>query len=205
MLSDSSNPGKNTLEESAKIGYETTKITTQKNIFDANIAVKNAEKTYATAVETQTAQLQLLATSIRQAEIAYQDAQTLYGKLTIKSPIDGVIGNVMVDKGQEVRMGMPMFSISNETEQLIDVYVSANEYKYLKIDDVAHISYDKKMYTGAVHSISSVASSNGLYKVKVAVKSDVQLLGGVANIRIPVKVDGLRLPVNMVTIVGENK
>ncbi len=193
------------MEESAKIGYETTKIKTEKNIFDANIAVKNAEKTYATAVETQTAQLQLLATSIRQAEIAYQDAQTLYGKLTIKSPISGVIGNIMVDKGQEVRMGMPMFSISNETEQLIDVYVSANEYKYLKIDDVAHINYDKKMYTGAVHSISSVASSNGLYKVKVAVKSDVQLLGGVANICIPVKVDGLRLPVNMVTIVGENK
>ncbi len=205
VLADSSNPGKNTLEESAKIWYETTKIKTQKNIFDANIAVKNAEKTYTTAIETQTTQLQLLATNIRQAEIAYQDAQTLYWKLTIKSPISGVVGNIMIDKGQEIRMGTPIFSISNETEQLIDIYVSTNEYKYLKIDDKAQITYNNQTYTGFVHSIANIASRNGLYKVKIAVKGDVKLLWGVADIVIPVKVNGLRLPLNMVTIIGENK
>lgn len=204
ILWDASNPGKNTLQESAKIGYETTKIQTEKNIFDANLAVKNAEKTYTTAVQTQTTQLQLLATNIKQAEIAYQDALTFYGKLTIKSPINGVVGNILVDKWQEIRMGTPMFSISNEVEQLLDIYVSSNEYKYLKIDALAKIKYDDKIYTGTVNSISSVASRNGLYKVKIAVKSDTQLLGGVADIVIPVEVDGLWLPVNMVTIVGEN-
>lgn len=204
ILSDTTDLTKNTLKSSAQVGLASTKIQTKKNLKDAQLALKNANSTYTIALKSKNTQLSLLANAITQAQIAYENVAAQYAKLTVKSPIAWTIGQVMVDKGQEVGMWTPLFTISNETEQLVDIAVSANEHKYLTIDDIAHITYEGEQYTGKVHAISSVASRNGLYTVSIAISSTIQLLGGVADIQIPVHVDGLWLPINMITIVGDN-
>lgn len=204
ILSDTTDLTKNTLKSSAQVGLASTKIQTKKNLKDAQLALKNANSTYTIALKSKNTQLSLLANAITQAQIAYENVAAQYAKLTVKSPIAWTIGQVMVDKGQEVGMWTPLFTISNETEQLVDIAVSANEHKYLTIDDIANITYEGEQYTGKVHAISSVASRNGLYTVSIAISSTIQLLGGVADIQIPVHVDGLWLPINMITIVGDN-
>lgn len=195
------------IKETAKIYYEQTKIQLEKNTFDAQIALDNAKLNYDTVVKNKETQLWLLQNTIREAEIAYTDAARYFDKLNIKAPINWTIWNIYIDKGQEVSVWTPIFDITNSDQQLLEVYVSSDEYNYLQENMLVFVEYDWKIFSGNISSISSVANNKtSLYKAIVSLKdTNIKLIGNIGNVTIPIKVEGLYLPINTVNVIKKDK
>jgi multidrug resistance efflux pump len=111
-----------------------------------------------------------------QAQVAYQDAMTQYNKLSVKAPIAGTIGSIMVDVGQEVANGTPLFTISSTSNQQIEVYLSQDELSYVYLGISVLIRDQQKILSGRIASISSVADANLNYKAIVSLDRPVALL-----------------------------
>lgn len=89
-------------KEKAGLNYENTLNTTQNSLFTAETALKNAKVNYETLLATKDTQLDLLGNAITDAKIAYESALIQYNKLTLRSPVSGVIGSILISEGQEL-------------------------------------------------------------------------------------------------------
>ena len=89
-------------KEKAGLNYENTLNATQNSLFTAEIALKNAKVNYETLLATKDTQLDLLGNAITDAKIAYESALIQYNKLTLRSPVSGVIGSILISEGQEL-------------------------------------------------------------------------------------------------------
>lgn len=189
----------------AEVAYDTTRINTDNAIFSTQIGVKSAETNYTSLMKNKDIQLGMANNAVYDASLAYQDALTRFNNLSVKAPIPGVIWNILVDVGQEVAPGTPLFTISNNNQQTIEVYVTAEERWYISLKQIAKISYGGLDFTGTILSVSSVADKNTLYKVMVWFDDSVPLLGGIASVQLPISLPFLVLPLNVITPVSENK
>ncbi len=192
-------------EKSAKIALESTKINTKNAISNNQIALKNAQINYSSKTQNKNNQIGLLANNITQARINYQDMLDLYNKLTVKSPIEGSIGDVFVDKGQEIHPWTPLFSVVSDQDPMIEIFVTTKEHDMIHIGQTVNISYNNTSLTGEVISISDVATANMLYKIQIKLDHPVDLLWDVASVQIPIQVDKLLLPLQSVTALQEGK
>ena len=95
--------GSSTLaQENAELSYKNTLESAESSLFSAEIALKNTKTNYETLTSNKAVQLSLLDNAITDAKIAYEAAITQYEKLDIKSPIPGVIGELLITEGQEI-------------------------------------------------------------------------------------------------------
>ncbi len=143
--------------------------------------------------------------AVSEANLAYQDALSRFNNLSVKSPISGVIWNVMVKVWQEIAPGTPLFTVSSNDQQSIEVYVNADERSYIAKDQIAKIIYDGQEITWTILSVSSVADRNTLYKVSIGFEAEVSLLGDVASVQLPISLPYSVLPLNVVTPISQNK
>ena len=189
--------------ENADISYQTTLVNTQNTLFNTELGLKTAKSNYDTIVQNKDVQLALVQNSIADANVAYQDILTKFNKLSVRASISGVIWSVLVDVGQEVAPGTPLFTLISSDNQLVEVFVSAEESKYLQLDQYAKVDYAGESYTGTVMSISSVADKNTLYKVVVGLDRPVDLIGDVVNVSFPLRVSTPVLPINAITPISQ--
>jgi multidrug efflux pump subunit AcrA (membrane-fusion protein) len=189
----------------AEIAYETARISTENAVFSADVGLKSAENNYQSLMKNQNVQIGMAWNAVYEASLSYQDALSRFNNLSVKAPIAGVVGNVLVDVGQEVGPGTPLFTLSSKDQQTIEMYVTADERSYIDKDQFVKIRYDDQEFTGKIMSISSVADRNTLYKVVVAFDDSVSLLGDVASVQLPISLPYIVLPINVVTPVTENK
>ncbi len=70
--------------------------------------------------------------SLSQAQVAYQEAQLALSKLSIVAPIPGIIGEVLVDKGQDVSPGTPLIKMVSEGKEIM-IRATANEKEYVML------------------------------------------------------------------------
>lgn len=148
----------------------------------------------------------MLDAAIADAKIAYESALTQYAKLTVRSPISGVIGEIFVSEGQEIAVGTKIFTVSGKRKQQIQVAITANEYQYIQQEKPVVVEYQNQILTGAIDSISPVADKTNLFKVIIQLSSDIELLGDVAKVNFPLEINTARLlPLEKVKIVDENQ
>ena len=190
-------------DETADISYQTTLVNSQNALFNTEMSLKNAKLNYDTIFQNKDIQLALVQNAIADASVSYQDALSKLNKLSARAPIAGVIGTVLVDVGQEVSAGTPLFTLISSDNQLVEVYVSAEESKFLLLGQDAHVEYAGDTYSGVVMSISSVADKNTLYKVVVGLDRPVDLIGDVVNVTFPIRVSSPVLPLNAITPISE--
>ncbi|NOZ44155.1 MAG: HlyD family efflux transporter periplasmic adaptor subunit, partial [bacterium] len=150
---------KNTQEQAktAKTMLNTTKLAGEANLAKSQNTLTNAQLNYQKTSKNKASTLGLLQNGIQQAEIAYQDALDLYHKLSVQSPIDGSIGDILVEKGQEIRPGMPLFKVINDQQAKIYVFVTAEEQALIHTGTQVDINYKGDSFTGVIQYISSVA------------------------------------------------
>lgn len=192
-------------KEQAQVTYDTTRINTNNAVFSTQAWVKNAETSYSSLLKNKDIQIGLARTAVYEASLSYQDALSRYNNLSVKAPIPGVIWNILVDIGQEVAPWTPLFTLSNNKQQTIEVYVTAEERWYLSREQFAKISYGGMEFTWSVLSVSSIAEQNTLYKVVVWFDDSVSILWWIASVQLPVSLPFSVLPLNVVTPVNENK
>lgn len=192
-------------EKSAQIALESAEIGSDTSIFNAETALKNARLNYDTTSQNKSNQVRLLQNGITQAKIAYEDALTTYNKLSVRSPIQGTIGDILVDEGQEINPGVPLFSVISTKENTIEIFVTSEEHELITIDQKVVVEYNDQIINATVTSISSVASANTLYKVRIKLDKSLDLLGDIATVHIPVKLEKVTLPINSVTALQDGK
>ena len=192
-------------QDSAKITYEDALARSKNTLFTSEIAVKNAKVNYETLLANNPVQLRLLDNAIVDAKIAYETALTQYNKLVVRTPVSGIIGEILVSEGQDVAVGNPVFKVSGLKKHQIEVHVTANEYKYLQQDKPVSVTYQGQSLTGAISAISTVADKTNLFKVTIELDSDLELVGDVAKVNFPILfAPHTLLPLERVKILEDN-
>lgn len=189
----------------AQIGYDMARINSHNTTFSTEIGVKSAETNYEALQKNKNIQLWMANNAVSEANLAYQDALSRFNNLSVESPIAGIIWNVLVKVWQEVAPGTPLFTVSSNDQQSIEVYVNADERSYLAKDQIAKIIYDGQEITGTILSVASVADRNTLYKVSIGFEAEVSSLGDVASVKLPISLPYSVLPLNVVTPISQNK
>ena len=193
-------------QESADITLKNAALSAKNNLFQAETAVKNAETAYNTVTENKDLQLQLLSNAISDARLAYERALTQYNRLQISSPIDGVIEQIMVTEGQEIWAWTQVFRVSWTKKQEIEVYLTSEEYQYIKSDLPVEVEYQNTLLSGTIKSLSSVADKNNLYRATIQLEADIPLLGDIAKINFPIILqENTILPLEQVKILNSNE
>ncbi len=186
-------------KENAEIAYNNALISSKDSLFKAEQGVKIATSNLENFKRTNANQIELLQAQKNQAQVAYQDAVNQYNKLSVKAPIAGTIGSVLVDVGQEVANGTPLFTISSTSNQQIEVFLSVDELTYTYPGISVIIRDQEKIMSGRIASISSVADSNLNYKAIVSLNRPVSLLWSSVEIYIPITTKYPLIPVNAVS------
>lgn len=191
--------------EAADIGYQSTIAATEQQISDIQIWIKTAELNYNTAIKNQSNTLWLSAANITNAELAYQEALKQYAKLIINAPITWTIWKILVDKWQEIRIWTPLLTIINNSDPIVEVWITAIEYQKINDQSIVTVEYMWDILSWEIISIWSQAWWNGLYNVIIKLNKQIDIIWDTAKITISSKIDKLTLPLNIVHPLEMNK
>jgi RND family efflux transporter MFP subunit len=152
---------KNTILELEKTLKDTRKYYNQK--------VDEAKDSGASDEEIQSAkkmrdlQIQSMETEIVSARGSLQVAQSYQGETVVKAPFGGVVAKVFQEVGQVVGPTMPIFEIANDTQYIVELFVSQSVVKQLnKGDVISLICGDKKeVCQGKIDFIGPISPANG--------------------------------------------
>ena len=190
--------------ESTTIWYQSTLASTEQQLSNANIGLKTAELNYQSILENKENTLWLAAANIKNAELAYQEALKQYEKLKIKAPITWNVWKILVDKWQEISMWVPILTIINNSDPIVEIWVNSKELEVINSWSTIKIDYMWKTLSWEIISIWSQAWKNWLYNVIIKLKEKIEIIGDTAKIRIYNKNQKLALPINIVNPLEEN-
>lgn len=119
------------------------------------------------------------------SEVSYRLALDEYNKSTIKSPVTGIIDDVMPNIGEYVSSGTEVARLIDMSKLKIYVYVPENDVKYLRLGQkvdvyVAEMGGEKKVKQGVMNYISVVSdsASNLTHKVRIDIDIDRDIRPG---------------------------
>jgi hypothetical protein len=101
-------------------------------------------------------------------------------------------------------MWTPLFTVVSSDEQLVEVFVTSDENRYLKFDQDVLVKYNEETIKWKIKSISSVADKSMLYKVIVQLEKPVSLFWEVVTVILPINISNILLPINSVNVLGES-
>lgn len=190
-----------------------TKLNADRQLLGLDTTVKNQEiadrsneYTADFVVKSNQAILESLWNSISNAQVSYEEANFAREKLNVKSPILWTITDVLVDKGQEVGPGTPLFTIVNTDLTQIELDITAWEKQLLTPGQQVILNQEWVEGIGIVESVSDVADRNFGYKVVVVITQwefdiwssvEVEFAGSLG--------DTIVVPLNAVTIVDNGR
>lgn len=169
--------------------------------FSTDIQKETVSKSYETAKKNKDTTEQAMLKSIEQARIAYAQASNELAKLTVKSPISGTIGDILVDIGQEVAPWTPLFNIMSDHKLQIEVALGADERDQVQDGQEVQITTETQTFSWTLSSLSRTADRNLTYKALINVDQTVTLLGDVVEVNIPLQNAKLLMPINIITII----
>ncbi len=190
-------------ELSAEVALEKLIISYDDKIKSLKSQIEMAENNLDNTKKTRDVTIKSLNNAIAAANIWVQQAQKEYSKLTIKSPISWIVKEVNVDQWQEVANWTPMFSVLNNWAPEVIVYLSKSEHDKLEIWDVAYIKNDTDSFSWEIVSISNVADDNLKFLSTVSFKENLSSMWDVVDIYIPLDVERLLVPINVVTVLDD--
>lgn len=135
------------------------------------------------------ANLPLLKSQLTQAELVYNEAYRKLQKATVVSPMDGVLLNLPVKKGQEVKIGTLLAQIGDPDDLYIETGINEIDAAQLKAGDKVEITNNALLtepLDGCVEYISPVAevvnTSQG-EQTQVKIRVTVDTGGGIDQLK----------------------
>lgn len=180
--------------ETEKISYEKYKKLYEKEIISENdyLAVKN--------------RYELAQGELKIAEGNFIRAKDSFDRLKIVSKIDGIITDLYVKRYEKVENGKDIVTVIDNSKMEIDVAVSGNDIKNIKVGDKANLYIEEigEKREGEVSEINLSSDSNSKkYSLRVVVgNSDGKILKGMyAKLTLNHgKVDGIFVPTKAIMI-----
>jgi multidrug efflux pump subunit AcrA (membrane-fusion protein) len=152
------------------------------------------------AVDTKNLSLDSINNSLRQAQIALEEANFAAAKLVVKSPIAWEVADVMVDVGQEVSPWVPLMKIVSQGKD-IDIVMSREELEWLLVWDSVQIENDTMKWEGVIVSIGSIAEKSGNFPVKLRVTQWDFSIGTFVDVVLSAKKSWVIVPLSSIKIV----
>ena len=165
-----------------------------------DIQVELQENTLAEAIINRDLTLQSMNAAIVDDEIAYRQTVKEYSKLTITSPISGVVWEIFIDLWQEVSNGTPLFSISNNILNEATISFNKKELSFISEWDLVSLDFEWDVFTGSIYSISKSADLNLKYVSRVSFREDLDLIGNIISISVTIIAEYPLIPLNNVKI-----
>ena len=178
------------------------KISLEQGLKGAELALKQAQNLNAITQKQKANNLASISNSISSAQIWYQDAANQLSKLRIASPIDGVVGDILVDLGQDVWIGTPLIRVYNNIKPQVEITLSKDEIRMIKVGSPASVILGSQVLSGIVSSVGTVSDSNFMTKAIIDIPQTVTNLWDVVDIVIPVESDILLLPLKNITLLN---
>lgn len=149
----------------AKSGLEQT----QKGVEQAKAALDAAQKSYDTGVGNR----EQAQAGINAAQVAYDNAVSNRNKLTLVSPVDGVITTKTFDVNEMAAQAQPAFVISSMNTIQIDLSITQADISKFSADQKVNVTIDGNTVEGTVRYVPSVVDSkSSLYTVEVLVDNE---------------------------------
>ena len=189
-------------EVNAETSLEKTIINTEKSIEDLESQIEVARNNLDNARKTRTVNLKSLENAIAEARIWYSSSAKDYGKLTIRSPINGTVSDVLVDAWQEVFSWGSLFSIVSDKTPEVEISFSASEKLLVKKWQKVLVDISGTKISGELYSISDVADENINYKATVVFTSWTSLIWNLVSVELPISSDTMLVPINIITTQG---
>jgi len=186
-------------EISAQTGLERTVLSIEDSIKNLEDQVISAQNALSNAQSNKSVTLRSLENSIADARVSYSSAAKEYAKLTITSPINGTIWDVMVDVWQEVFSWTNLFDIVSDSTPEIIVSFSALEKELVSIGQKVFVDSGDARVEGTIYSLSEVADENLNYKSTIVFQAGANIIGNIAQVKIPVSTSSMLLPLNIIT------
>lgn len=145
--------------------------------------------------------------NVAQAQASLDSANNKLKKLTLVSPVDGIVTEKKCNDGEAVAAGSPIFTISNPNIIQIDLYVSATDIDKFKVGESVNITINGEETTGTIQTVpSATSSSNSLYAVEVIFDNSNQKFkpGMAAEVEVNVEEAGAAISVPKKAIVEED-
>lgn len=208
LLKEDRNIQKKTFESSqdkSQIGLDKITTSTSDSLKTLELQIKSAQETLKNAKDTKEVSLRALENSINEAQIAYNSTSKEYAKLTITAPIDGVVGDIYIDAWQDVATGTPLLSILGSKKSEIEIAFKSDELALVAVGDVVKFNLSGKDLVGNIYSITKVTDNSFNYKANVIFDTQLDTIGWVVNVKIPVKSVLPLIPIESVKIIWNNK
>jgi multidrug resistance efflux pump len=177
------------------------RINVQKAVQDAENNLELARNAYQTLEKTREFTIDQLTQSVASASIRLRSAETSISRLNITAPVDGVVGSVLVDVGEEITIGKPVVDMSSEDAEA-DITVDSSTLAQLQVGTKVDVNYRGQKLNGTVLSISPIADNGLNFGVKIGINADVGVFGDFATIDIPMTSPFPTLPITAVTILA---
>ncbi len=151
---------------------------TQKGVDQAKSGLDAAQKSYDTGVGNR----EQAQAAINSAQVAYDNAVSNRNKLTLVSPVDGVITTKTFEVNEMAAQSQPAFIISSMNTIQIDLSITQSDISKFSADQKVNVTIDGDTVEGTVRYVPSVVDSkSSLYTVEVLVdNSDGQFSAGMS-------------------------
>lgn len=192
-------------QDKSQIGLDKITTSTSDAIKTFELQIKSARETLENAKKTKEVSLRALQNSINEAQIAYDSASKEYAKLTITAPIDGVIGDIFVDVWQDLAPWTPVVSILWNKKSEVEIAFKSDELSFISVWNKVNFDLSGREMTGSIYSITKVTDNSFNYKANVIFDTQLDTIGWVVSVKIPIKSSFSLLPLESVKIIGNNK
>ncbi len=181
-------------------------ISSTQNILNTlQIQVDTSSSNVTNAEEIRNVTLRSLQNSIDGARISYNSALKNYKKLTITAPVNGMVGSMSVDIGQEIQNGAAVMQISGANSNELQISFTKNELPFVNVWDEVYVTSGSNTFTGALSSLSSVADANLNHSSRILFQSDIGISGDIIQVDIPISTPHILLPLDIVTVQNDNQ
>lgn len=187
----------------AEKSYRTAQANLQTTESNAILQVSSLENSLTTTEKTKTTTEKSLRNAITQAQIAASEASFQLQKLWVRAPLAWTIKDIFVDKGQEVVMGTPLFSLSVWwSERQIEIILTKDEASVLQPWWIVTIRYEWTFTTGIVAEVWSSPSVWLSYKATISTTDTTIPVGSIVTVVIPIENSQPVIPINRVRLVN---
>lgn len=151
---------------------------TQRSVDQAKASLDAAQKSYDTGVGNR----ESAKAAIESAKVGLESALSNRDKLTLQSPVDGVITAKNFDVNEMATQGQPAFIISSPDILQIDLSITQADIGKFSEGQTVSVKIDEQVVDGTVNYVPAVAdASSSLYKVEVLIdNSEEQFKSGMS-------------------------
>ena len=188
-------------EFSAEVWYNKTIIASEDSITSLKIQIETYESNLKNAIDNRKVTLNSLKNSIDTANLSRNIAYKEYLKLTINSPIDWTISDILTDEWYEVNNWLPIIKLIWNSKTEVEISLSSNEIDKVNIWDNVNIIYDEKILNWIIFSKSTLSDDNLNYKVIIRLEDNVKLVWNIVSVEFEIISEKNLLPINIVKII----